>query len=103
MKTAMGRPIASDASVCPPAKHLRIASEMQVLFPAPGVFIVVFALFLTCFAVPGHVPAACTCLKKMQAIACVKIGCPGHRMAVLSAFCYSFFCHLGPHRICQDC
>jgi len=43
----MGRPIASDASVRPPANHVRIAAEMQVLFPAPDIFLVVFALFFT--------------------------------------------------------
>jgi len=56
-----------------------------------------FLWFLACFCVwdkAGHVPAACTRLKKMQATACVKIGWPNPQMAVLSSFPYSFFCHL---------
>jgi|SRR5208282_4641304 len=54
--------------------------------------------FWPVFGVGHHrdsVPATCTRLKKMQAIACVKMGCPGHQLAVLSLFFYSFFCHLG--------
>jgi len=47
MKTAMGRPIATNASVRPHAKQVRIVTEMQVLFPVLGVFLVVFGLFLT--------------------------------------------------------
>ena len=43
----MGRPIATNASVRPPAKQVKIDTEMQVLFPAQGIFLVVFGLFLT--------------------------------------------------------
>jgi len=46
-KPRMGRPIATNASVCPPAKQVKIGTEMQVLFPALGNSHVVFALFLT--------------------------------------------------------
>jgi len=42
-----GRPIATNASVRPLAKQVKIGTEMQAVFPAPGVFLVVFALLLT--------------------------------------------------------
>src|SRR5208282_4968251 len=92
----MGRPIATNASVGPPAKHPRIATEMQVVFPVLGVFLVVFGRF---FAL-GHPRArglpTCTRLTFMQAIACVKIGCPIPKMAVIFLFFYSFFCREFP-------
>src|SRR5208282_687907 len=93
-KPRMGRPIASNASVCPPAKHVRIGTGMQAFFPAISAVLAVFDWFLGV----GHhrvrwLPT-CIRLKKMQAIACVKIGCPGPKMAVLSPSFYPFFCHL---------
>ena len=68
------RPIASDASVRPPAKHVKIVTQMQELFPAIGALLVVFGRFLA----PRHHRArgllTCTRLEKMQVIACIKIG-----------------------------
>jgi len=66
-------PVATNASVRPPAKHVRIGTEMQVLFPALGVFLVVFGRFLPPRHPPDSVPVTCTRLKKMQATACIKI------------------------------
>src|SRR5208282_2978404 len=75
----MGRPIASNASVCPPAKHVRIVTKMHAVFPALGVVLVVFCRFLA----SGHHRArgwlTCTRLKKMRANACIKIGCHAPR------------------------
>ena len=53
----MGRPIASNASVCPPAKHVGIVTEMQAVLGRRILFMVNYGLFLgvgqsgTC---PGH-------------------------------------------------
>jgi len=99
-KPRLGRPIATDAGVRPPAKQVRIGTEMKAVLPATASFFVVFCRF---FGV-GHHRArglpTCTRLKKMQAIACVKIGCPNPKMAVLSPFFNSFFWHLCALRGC---
>src|SRR5208283_3843317 len=94
----MGRPIASNASVCPPAKHWQIVTEMQAIFPAIGVSLVVSGRFFA----PRHHRArglpTCTRLKKMQGTACVKIGWPGPRMAVLSPLFVLYSVILGSRR-----
>ncbi len=70
----IGRPIATNAYVCPYAKHVRIVTEMHTLFPATIVFLVVFGLFLPPRHPPDSVPVVCTRLKKMQSTVCIKIG-----------------------------
>jgi len=72
----------------------KLSPKCKRFFPALDIFLVVFGLLLA----HGHHRArglpTCTRLKKMQANACVKIGCHAPEMAVLTPFVSSFFCHL---------
>jgi len=75
MKTANGRPIATNLDVCPYAKHVRIGTEMHTLYSAQDVLLAVFGLFLANRHPPDSVPAVCTRLKKMHPTVCIKVGC----------------------------
>jgi len=91
METANGSAHCDQCKRLSIRKHGRIAKEMHTLFLAISVFLVVFGRFL---GVGHHLARGlptCTRLKKMQAIACVKIGCPALKMVVLSPFFLLFF------------